>query len=414
MRYHQLTADQLAALAAGAGNRSAIEELNASRVSRGLLLFKHLTEVWTADHADLDAAVTLLARAQTTGPDVYRQLFGDPMVDAWLTRVARTAVPLQGEFLQAGCLAAAAAIRTGLDGEATGWAHGGRVHLPTLGTVVLEDAAEGPVVIAVRAGGVTLTRPSSKLVAAIGGANWERLRLRSSRPEGLECAVRLEDLSPYRDGYHAPPQERVSDDEFAEWQRLFADAWRLIARYRPDSAVEIAAGLRVVVPLVDTGDGSSRSGTARESVGAMGATMPSSAEDFAITLVHEFEHSKLCAIIDLLPLYRAGGTELHHAPWRRDKRPTSGLIQGVFAFLRVADTWHSFRAIPGLATTATRQFAEIRDHVRVGYESLTSSRELTPAGEDFVAYLGQALARLLAEPLPGKPATGTLPNTPTS
>jgi HEXXH motif-containing protein len=403
MRYHQLTAEQLAALTAGSGSRSAIEELTASRVSHSLLLFKHLAEAWSGDRADLDAAVTLLARAQAADPQVHRRLFGYPMVDAWLTRAARTDVPPRSELLQVGSLAAAAAVRAGLDGETTGWATGGRVHLPTLGTATLDGAADGPVVIAVRDGEITMTGPSGTPVAVASKADWEPVRLLSARHEDLECSVFLEDLNPYRNGYHARPEGRLSDDEFAQWQDLFTDAWRLIARYRPESATEIAAGLHAVVPLIDTGDGSSRSGTARESVGAMAATKPASAEELAITLVHEFEHSKLCALIDLMPLYRAGGKELHYAPWRRDKRPTSGLIQGVFAFIRVADMWDRFRAIPGLTATATAQFAEVREQVRVGYESLARSGELTPAGEAFVAGLRPALTRLLAEPLPDTP-----------
>lgn len=410
MRCHVLTADQLADLVAGAGNRAALEELNASRVSHSLLLFRHLHGTWGDDRTDLDAAVALLARVQTERPSAYRLLFGDPMVGAWLARATRESVPPRGELRQVGCLAAAAAILAGVDGEVTGWAYGGRLTLPTLGTAVLDEAADGPVVITVRGGKTTLTGSTGRATVLAEGANWTPLRRLEADHGGLECSVRLEDLSPYRGGYHAEPQERLRDAEFARWQELFAGAWGLIGEYLPGSAVEIAAGLRAVVPLVDLHDGSSRSGTARESIGALGTTRPSSAEDFAVTIVHEFEHSKLCALIDLAPLYRDGGTELHYAPWRRDRRPTSGLIQGVFAFLRVAETWNRFRAIPGLATTATGQLAEIREQVRVGYENLTRSRELTQAGEDFVACLRPALDRLLAEQLPATPRAASLAN----
>ena len=412
MRYHRLTADQLAALAAGSGDRSAIDELNASRVSHGVLLFRHLTDVWRDDRAVLDAAVALLTRVQTEEPSVYRHLLGDPMVCAWLERVARDDVPPRGELLQVGGLAAAAAVRAGVDGEVTGWAAGGRLTIPTVGAAELGDTAAGPVRIAVRGGTLTVTGASGRPATLAEGVNWVPLRRLEARHRDLECRVRLEDLSPYRDGYHAAPRERLSDAEFGQWQALFAGAWRLLVDHLPGTAVEIAAGLRAVVPLVDLGDGSSRSGTAHESVGALGTTRPCSAEDFAVTLVHEFEHSKLCALIDLMPLYRAGGTELHHAPWRRDKRPTSGLIQGVFAFLRVAETWNRFRAIPGLAATATDQFDEIREQVRIGYQNLARSRELTRAGEDFVAGLRPALDRLLAEPLPKTPRAESLANRP--
>ena len=191
----------------------------------------------------------------------------------------------------------------------------------------------------------------------------------------------------------------MSDAEVAEWQELFDQAAELLQEYVPERAAEMAAGLHVLVPLVDLGDGSSRSGTARASVGAMGLTRPRSPADLAVTLVHEFEHSKLSGVLDLVPLYRPNGTELHHAPWRKDPRPTSGLIQGVVAFLRVAETWDRFRAVPDLARTATAEFAAIREDVRTGYESLAASKELTGTGIRFVNAMRPTLDRLLAEPL---------------
>lgn len=99
------------------------------------------------------------------------------------------------------------------------------------------------------------------------------------------------------------------------------------------------------MPLNDLGDGSSRSGTARESVGALGLTRSASPADFVITMVHEFQHSKLSAVLDLVPLYHFGGTERHCAPCRVAPRPISGLLQGVYAFLAVADTWRRPQAV---------------------------------------------------------------------
>src|SRR5262245_15263121 len=116
MRYHRLTAGQLAALASGSGDRPAIEELTARRVRHGVLLLRHLTDVWVDDRAPLEAAVALLTRAQAARPPVYRHLLSDPMVSAWLERVARDDVPPRGELLQVGGLAAAAAIRAGVEG----------------------------------------------------------------------------------------------------------------------------------------------------------------------------------------------------------------------------------------------------------------------------------------------------------
>jgi HEXXH motif-containing protein len=156
----------------------------------------------------------------------------------------------------------------------------------------------------------------------------------------------------------------------------------------------------VLVPLIDRGDGAARSGTARDSIGALGLTPPLSPTDLAITLVHEFQHSKLTAVLDLVPLYVPGGSEMHFAPWRTDPRPTGGLIQGVYAFLGVADVWRGLRAAPGLEKPATEQFAIVREQVRAGLAALERSTELTQEGVSFVAGMRSSLNRLNADGVP--------------
>lgn len=398
MRYHQLTGGQIQALADGTGDVSAIKELTDSRVSLHLLMFRHVVESWSAAPAERDTAVAALAQAQAEDAGAFAELFGDPMVGAWLTRTCR-GTPPKGDLLQLGALAAAAALRCGGDCRVTGWMTDGGIVLPTMGTVIPTGPTgptDGPVTIEVTRG--TLAR-----VAFATELTWLPMR----RLKAPDFSVRLEDQSPYRDGYHAPPSERLTVAEADRWQDTFAEAWELIDRYLPERAAEIAVGLRAIVPLVDLGDGSSRSGTGRESVGALGTTKPRSAVDFAVTIVHEFEHSKLSAVIDVSALYHPDGSELHHAPWRKDPRPTSGLIQGVGAFLRVAQVWQRFTAIPDLAELAEAEFMMVRDQVKVGYEALDASHELTAAGRRYVAAMRPALVQLFSPSVAGdapKPA----------
>ena len=106
-------------------------------------------------------------------------------------------------------------------------------------------------------------------------------------------------------------------------------------------------------------------------------------------MVHEFQHSKLWA------------------PWRTDPRPLGGLLQGVYAFLGVADTWRALAARPALGDLAMREFAEAREQVDVALGELTGAGALTPAGEVFVDGLRTAADALLAEPLPKPGGTGS-------
>jgi HEXXH motif-containing protein len=407
MEYHRLTADDLATLASGLGAAAVVRELRASQFSRHLLLLKYVSQQWRAGRDSLDASIEVLAEAQRAAPQVYAEILSDPLIGAWLLAMTRglrrsgpDACPPSGEVLHLGNVAAAAAVRLGLDGGLAGYVRGGRLTIPTVGEATLDGYPDGPITISVTGGRATVLGSGVPAVVLGEGGGWRELRRLSAAHDTYRCTVTVEDGNPYRDGYHAPPVDRLSADEAADWQALFAGAWELICRHLPERAAEMSIGLRAVVPLVDDGSGAARSGTARDSIWALGLTRPRSVADFVITVVHEFQHSKLSAVLDLESLYVPGGSRRHFAPWRVDARPTSGLIQGVFAFLGVAHAWHRLRAEPGLAETATAQFALVREQVDVGLETLAGTGELTSAGEQFTAGMRAGLDRLLAVPLP--------------
>ncbi len=401
--HHELTDDDLAAIGTGLGGVPVVRELRASRVSRHLLLLKYISEEWREDRGYLDAAVETLAAAQQRRPDVFRRLLGDPLVGAWLTHTTRQlrrqpSGRHTGDLLHLGALAASAALEAGIDAELTVYARQGRVTLPALGDVVLPETTDGPLTIRLRDGRARIG--ASIITVRSESRDWLPLRRLTARHGGHTCTVAVEDGNPYRSGYHVEPSPRLTAAEIDRWQATFDDAWRLLCRYAPDRAAEIAVGLQSIVPLRDEDPGAARSGTARDSVGALALTPPRSAEDLAITLVHEFQHSKLSAVLDLVDLYTRDGTERHFAPWRTDRRPTGGLIQGVFAFLGIADTWCGLRAAPALRELATDQFAFAREQVHAGLTALEASAELTPAGRQLTQGMRRALDPMLYEELP--------------
>ncbi|WP_432834348.1 HEXXH motif domain-containing protein [Dactylosporangium sp. CA-092794] len=415
MRYHQLADGAFADLAAGLGGRAAILELDASRLSRHLLLLRFVSDCWVGRLQDLHVAIEVLDRAQRQAPDAFGRLLSDPMVGAWLGHITRRlrdasdgAESLAPDLLHLGAVAASAALSCGVEGRVTAYARNGRIALPALGAIVLSANVNAPVAIIVSDSGVTVSGPMGEMavMAREGGDRWSALRELSGCCDGRGIAVRLDDGDPYRDRYHAPAADRLSPGDFRRWQALFAQAWELLGRHLPDRAAELATGLRVLVPLIDQGDGAARSATANDSVAALGLTRPASPPDLAITMVHEFQHSKMTAVEHLVRLYEPGGTERHFAPWRSDSRPTAGLIQGVYAFLGVADVWRALRAAPGLAEVATTQFATAREQVRVGLEALESSGELTSDGRSLTAGMRATVDRLLAEPVPDAAVAG--------
>jgi HEXXH motif-containing protein len=117
-----------------------------------------------------------------------------------------------------------------------------------------------------------------------------------------------------------------------------------------------------------------------------------------VALVHEFQHSKLSAVLDIVPLYERSDRTFF-APWRSDPRPVGGLFQGVYAFLGVADMWRALYADPAMSSRAVREFANARLQVADAVATLAGSDLLTSAGEHFVAEMTEAIDDLRAVPV---------------
>ncbi|MEU4689072.1 HEXXH motif domain-containing protein [Actinoplanes sp. NPDC023714] len=394
--YHRLPEPLLTGLAASNGGPEACRVLAEAQLSKHLLLIADLLRRWTGPVAARDGIVAALEAARSADPAAAGRVLGSPQVGAWITIVSRAveqgrAAP--ADMAHAGAVAAVACAAAGVDTEMIVPVRDGAVCLPGRGRLTVGDVA------AARLTSAEGVLSAGTHVARAGDAAWQPVRMLHADAGGIGVAVALDDLDPYRHGYHAPPAPRLPDDEFARWQELFAGAWRLLAERLPERAAEIAAGLRVLVPLQDDGR-SSRSATIRHLFGIFGLTLPATAADFAVTLVHEFQHAKLSALLDLEELTDPADTGTYFAPWRTDPRPLAGLLQGVYAFAGVADTWRALRGADGVTGTAEQEFADARLHVHRSLAEVESSGSLTPAGERFAGELRHFTDALLAVPLP--------------
>jgi len=397
MRFHRVDETDLADFASGLGGPRLVQELYAAQLSETLLLLRHVT---TVAPARTDAAIAILTEAQARRPDIYRRRLGDPMAAAWAADTARELRkpdpdPIVTDVYLAhlDALAISAAAESGIAAELTVKPQGGRVVFPGVGSVVVGGAW----IRAIAVDGRLSVQSDSASIAA--SAWWPERRL-SAGAGDLRSSVTLEDLSPHRHRYHAPAVERMDDEAYEDWQAQFAAAWELIREYLPDRAPELAVGVRSLVPLRSDDSSAARSGTARDAVGAIGLTRPRSPVDLVVTLVHELQHSKLSALLDLVTLYEPHGTERHFAPWRTDPRPTGGLVQGVYAFLGVADAWRALRLAPAHRGVATREYAAVRRQVDVGLTALEKSAELTATGRRLAEGMRSQLDILLKEELP--------------
>jgi len=409
MKRHHLDPAAFSALASGGGGTH-IGALRDSRLSRHLLLMKFIADAWPGEPSERDAALEVLARAQERDPQCVAHLLGNPMVAAWAAWTARRirdraspATPLPADLGHLGAVAAVAAARSGLDADLPVYARDGRLPLPTLGDAWLPLPAFTPAHVVVHGGSLTVHGGGATLVVpddpATDTASWRGLRRLRGAGGQPAFSVTLDDLDPYRGGHHVPPAARLSPADVEQWQQVFGVAADLLARELPARAMELASGLEVLVPLARSHPGGIHSATTPDSFGAFGLTLPRSAVDFVVTLVHEFQHSKLSAVLDLVPLCDASGEGTYYAPWRADPRPVSGLLQGAYAFLGVADTWRSLIGRAALRERAVQEFADVREQVHHTIAILEGSAELTADGRRFVAGMRQAVDGMMAEPL---------------
>ncbi|NUT91031.1 MAG: hypothetical protein HOY78_03280, partial [Saccharothrix sp.] len=195
-------------------------------------------------------------------------------------------------------------------------------------------------------------------------------------------------------GGGVPPELPIAVDvDVDSWHRSLAAAWRILSTDHPALAAEVAELVTVVTPMPASATGTT-SATVADAFGCVFLSPSPDPETLAVTLVHEAQHTKLVALMDLFPLLVPDRREVFYAPWREDPRPLAGLLHGTYAHLGVARFW---RTRPGLA--AQTEYARWRQAAHTATETLLTSGGLTPTGHRFVTEMAHVLGRWCAEPV---------------
>ena len=419
---HRLTAADMAVMATGRGDAGLIGRLRAAQVSRRLLqlhaLMTSARALPAAEVAALLAGYELAADVQERDHRSVADVLMYPSVGIWaahcLRRLRGTITsdrPVGSDLGHLAAIAAAAAVRAGEDFEIEVPLRDGSVVLPTIGAARLSPATpqeralvRGSMgVVEVVAGGSAVTVPQETARDAPG---WQGLRWLTAVAGGLTLTVAVDDIDPFRAAPDLPSAARLTDSDLRWWRRALDQAWSLLSSSHPEYANAIGAGLVALTPLAGYSGRVSMSATSREAFGACLLSMPPDAQSFAVTLVHEFQHAKLGALHDVVPLY-AGGPEVRgYSPWRDDPRPLAGLLQGAYAYLGVTDFWRTqmspgSRCEPGYAAF---EFARWREQTWAATGALERSGLLTPTGRELVAGMRRRLGPWLADPVPADSA----------
>lgn len=424
---HHVPAEDLTVLARGDGGPGTLDWLLAAERSRRLMLLRALFDALRRDGPSAGPLVSvgpaweLLKRAEGRAPDIVDAVVTYPPTGTWLALVLRrlrgTAsddTPLWVVLGHLNALAAAAGIRAGLDFDVSVPAPHGRVPLPTLGCAVLPGTKHEPWAAArVRMAGGRVSVEGSRGAALLprrpeqDAPGWQALRRISVGPAGRRLELVLEDLDPYRTyPRHAEPF-RLSADALSRWRHLLARAWTVLLRDEPQTAEALRGGLTSLTPTPPSQRLRPHSMTVGDAFGGIVASEPDDAVQLAVTLVHEFQHTKMSGLFNLAPLC-ARDTEafpaLFYAPWRDDPRPLAGLLQGIYAFAGVTRFWRAHRQAGDPDTTALAhfEFALWRRQVWRTLLSVHRNERLTPLGLRFLELLRQRCSEWLDEPVPAE------------
>ncbi|GIF62075.1 HEXXH motif domain-containing protein [Asanoa ishikariensis] len=398
-----LGADVVSDLGTGFGSAENIALLRQCELAKRTILLRILlTELDAKAPADkaasaLPEALDLLRR----GPADELLLY--PNVGVWLVhclrrlaRPAADATPLWADLAYLGWLAATQLVECRRAGALTVVVRDGVVMLPRLGLARIGDPGLHCVakldhrdgLIEISSADRTVTVPDTG--AELDG-RWLPLRL-LGRTRTTGHPVFLDDLDPFRDFFDpyfasrlagGPP--RLSAAQAGVWQEQFSVAMDLLHSDYRGYAGAIDHGLRAVVPLSAEPEPVGMSNTSFDAFGGVNMSAAAGPQQFALSLIHEFQHAKLGVLADQVPLHEPVPRDDLYAPWRDDPRPLNGLLQGIYAHLGVTDFWRVNRRDSARGTLLAHvEFARWRTQVGRALDEARTSPLLTESGRRFV------------------------------
>ncbi|MEU9347052.1 HEXXH motif domain-containing protein [Streptomyces sp. NPDC048278] len=405
--HHVIPSAYFDELAAGRGGPETVRFLWRTEYSRRLLLLRALLDTIATTSGALgplppvDTVWDTLAAAQQRAPEEFGRLLLHPQIGIWLghslRRLRHTAWgdgPLWTDLGHLHALCAVAALRAGLPLRTTVPLRDGAVMFPALGLARLPDRPRwGTAEVAVAAGRLWVdphgagVGPPEPPAAPDGDApGWQGLRSLRADVAGRPVAVWLDDIDPYRDLSEPLPPRRLGKDELGRWRERFGRALDLLAAGDPATAGALAEGLRTIAEVRGAPAWAVLSASSGDAFGGLLSSLPPDPVSFAVTLVHEFQHTKLGALLHLLTLERDSGAERHYAPWRNDPRPLSGLLQGAYAFLGITDFWCRYldHVPPAGRPLAEFEFALRRRQTQEAVDTLCADPALTAHGRRFL------------------------------
>ena len=398
---HSLSVSSFLELAEGGGDSVVVSELRGAQLSKHMMLLHVVAEAAAEVHPSTRATdafrvgYRLLSQVQAADQATAARLLALPHIGSWAHDcLASLDNGLSADFGYLAAVAASAAIQAGLRFEVDVPVRDGRAPLPGLGCLEVPGAPEWIKLTSdgarLRAGehvDIALTALIPDAGSGVTTAHWRGAPLVKAEADGQTWAVLLEIADRYLDRYALPMLTALPEAEVAQWRDRIQGAWELLVRHHQWAAGPVAEGVSVIVPLVQQSD--LDSATSPAAFGAIATSLPPTPVSMAETLVHEFQHNKLCGLMDMLPLIEATD-ERGYAPWREDPRPMAGLLQGVYAFAGIVHFWDVQRHVetgPDEILRANVLYERWRSTIATVTGTLLDAGALTSAGVRFITAL---------------------------
>lgn len=413
--HHEIGLVQLDLLASGHHDDDALAVLRGLERSRNRhalrLVMRHTRPDPAAAGplAPVDEAFQLLVQAERTRPDAVADLLARPQVGVWSAHVLRRLrgkveeenakddkAPLWFHIGYLHALASTAGILAGIPFRMSIPLWDGIIVLPDLGSYRVSHLT-GWAHAVVRSDGSSFTIDGEEV-----DGSWRPVRNFRVGTDADAAQIHLDDVDAYR-GLEIPtPPEPVPESAAEKWGADLADAWEVLTRHHTARARELAAGLAVIAPRPTSFRFRPHSGSMGDGFGSAVIAAAHDPVQLAVTMVHEFQHSKLNAIDHLVPLTGDDAALDCYAPWRDDPRGTWGLFQGVYAFTAIAEFWHLQRdhSTGVERDLAHFEFALVREQVTDALDTLQDRPALTATGRRFAARVEDRLAALASAPVP--------------
>lgn len=380
----------------GSGDDRTLALLGASRWGPRVLLIDEVVRL-LRDRRDAagplppaDRAWDELTELHDDAPEAVRSVLLYPQVGRWLGCLVRRlhgtgtgSPPLWQDAGHLWSLLAAAKVVAGVDVEVPVPVRDGTSVVPGIGFVAFPTPESGHAVFRPGADmwfrGAAVRVPHDLATTAPG---WHPIPVLTAPG----AVARLDSHDPFRGiertrPYRSPTQPVERDVEL--WNETWRGAWSVLVHDDPVQARAIAATMTVVVPWSTRRESGFTSATAEEAFGSVMLARPTRSERLAETLVHEFHHTKLSGLLDLVDLLHEDRGALLYTAWRDDPRPLPGVLHGLYAFSAVAEFWRK-RCRIAASPEAWFELAYWRRQAHDIATAVTDRPELTPAGRAFV------------------------------